>query len=101
MTAIIWEFRTLPDKAAEFEQAYGPAGDWVGLFGKSKGYRGTELFIDPVNKGRYVTLDRWDSLSAYEEFKSEHQQEYSALDRRFESCMAQELFIGSFVTATE
>jgi heme-degrading monooxygenase HmoA len=95
---IVWEFRPRPGKEREFEIAYGPGGGWATLFAQSDGFLGTELFRDPLDASRYLTLDRWVSREAFETFRRLHSQEYEALDRRFEELMSHEGALGSFET---
>lgn len=79
---LIWEFRVRPGREAEFERAYGPAGDWVRLFDSAAGYLGTELFRDPDDPRRYLTVDRWASAEAFARFREARGAEYEALDAR-------------------
>jgi len=55
---IVWEFRVKAGRKAEFEQRYGPRGDWAQLFRRSPAYRGTDLLRDTADANRYLTLDR-------------------------------------------
>jgi heme-degrading monooxygenase HmoA len=61
---------------AEFEQAYGPDGEWAAFFRDGAGYIGTELLRDVENLGRYLVIDRWESREAYQAFVEEHRPEY-------------------------
>jgi heme-degrading monooxygenase HmoA len=81
---------------AEFEQAYGPEGDWAGFFSQGEGYIGTELLRDVDEPDRYLVIDRWQSIEAYNAFVSEHQAEH--LRRSDESTFyhRQELRFGTF-----
>ena len=47
--AYIWEYTVRPERVAEFEQAYGPDGEWVRLFRRAGGYVRTELHRDRAN----------------------------------------------------
>lgn len=98
MYVIIWEFMVRPECVADFERAYGRNGDWVRFFGGEHEYEGTELLKDPENAFRYVTIDRWESASAYHAFRKKQRNEYAALDRRFQQWTTRETFIGSFTT---
>ena len=92
----MWRFEAAAGRAADFERAYGPDGDWVRLFSRSSDYRGTELLSDARHPGQYVTIDRWTSAAAFEAFKSQWKAEYQALDRRCESLTASETPLGTF-----
>lgn len=91
---ILWEYRVHPGREADFEQIYGPAGDWARLFGQAEGYQGSELLRDRKEPGRYFTLDRWASCEAFERFHREHREAYEALDRRCEGLTVSETHIG-------
>ncbi|HMK31261.1 MAG TPA: antibiotic biosynthesis monooxygenase family protein [Terriglobales bacterium] len=98
MIVIVWEFRVAEGKASEFERHYGPEGTWVRCFRKGTGYRGTELVRDTANRGRYLTLDRWESLAAYQRFKRDSAAEYESIDAELAGLSASELLVGIFET---
>jgi heme-degrading monooxygenase HmoA len=79
--AYLWEFRAKADRQAEFERHYGPEGTWVTLFRRASGYIETRLLQDRVEKLRYVTIDRWQSVEAYQAFRARYSREYEELDR--------------------
>lgn len=95
MIAIVWEFRIPIEQAEEFEQIYGPGGDWARLFRKASGYIETQLLADPEDGGRYITIDRWNSHDDFQRFISDHGDDYRALDRRCESLTTQERHLGT------
>ena len=80
----IWQYDVDPERKAEFEAAYSSDGDWARLFGRSDGYRGTELFRLVGKPLRYLTVDRFESTTAWHKFQSEHGSDYAALDRATE-----------------
>lgn len=79
---LIWEFHVREGREAEFEAAYGAGGDWARLFDSAPGYLGTELFRDPDDPRRYITIDRWASAEAFSRFREARAPEYEALDAR-------------------
>jgi 8-oxo-dGTP pyrophosphatase MutT (NUDIX family)/heme-degrading monooxygenase HmoA len=91
---LVWEFSPAAGRAAEFERAYGPDGDWARFFRRDPGYLGTELLRGAA--GRYLTLDRWRSRAAFEAFKTREAEEYAAIDRRMEALTSRETAIGAF-----
>lgn len=95
---IIWEFRARRGREGEFERVYGPGGDWANFFRSGEGYLGTELMRGVETPGRYVTIDRWTSAAAYEDFRSRNLSEYETIDRRCESLTEHEARLGSFLT---
>jgi heme-degrading monooxygenase HmoA len=80
----------------EFERAYGPEGEWAQFFREGRGYVGTELLHDVDEPDRYLVIDRWESIEAYNTFLAEHQADY--LRRSDESVFyyLQELRFGTF-----
>jgi hypothetical protein len=93
---IIWEFTAKPEARAEFENCYGPDGEWVQLFRRSKAFLRTEFFRDRHTENHYVTVDYFASEAGYVDFLREFRQEYDALDRRCESVREGEKEIGAF-----
>jgi heme-degrading monooxygenase HmoA len=92
----VWEFQVKPEKAAEFEEIYGPEGAWAQLFRRSASFLGANLLCDLETPGRYLTLDRWISRDALRHFKQIHHNEYSTLDKHCEGLTVKEVFIGDF-----
>jgi len=96
MIVIVWEFRVRPGRAAGFERAYGPNGDWARLLHHGDGYLGTELLRDREDPERYLTLDRWASAEAFASFEARYRAEYRALDAVCETLCSEERRVGSF-----
>lgn len=93
----IWEFMAKPEARLEFENLYGPDGEWVQLFRRSKAFLGTEFLHDVSAANRYVTLDYFVSQAGFDRFLRDFRQEYEALDRRSDCVRAYEREIGAFV----
>jgi heme-degrading monooxygenase HmoA len=93
---IVWRFRPLAGREGEFEDAYGPTGDWALLFRQADGYLGTELLRDSDDPREYITLDRWISRAAYETFLARFDNEYRQLDDRLEGLTEEETLLGTF-----
>ena len=94
----VWEFQVKPESAAEFERIYGPGPDglWAGLFRRSSAYLGTEFLWDTDRAGRYLTIDRWTSRDALQQFKQKYAAEYAALDKICERLTESEAKVGDF-----
>ena len=98
MYVVLWRFRPLKDREREFERAYGPSGEWAGLFQHGEGYLGTELLQRSEDHRQYLVLDRWVSRAAYEAFRARFGSEYRRLDLRLEELTEEETSLGSFET---
>ena len=82
MFTTVWEYEVGPEQRSKFIEIYGASGAWATLFRRAAGYRETILLQDVGDPERFMTLDRWDSRHAYEEFLESHQSAYQALDRK-------------------
>ena len=78
MHVILWRFRVRPGREADFEEAYGDDGTWVRFFRSGAGFIGSELMRG--TDGIYLTIDRWDSLSAQQAFREANARRYAELD---------------------
>ena len=96
MFLVLWEFDVKPGFESRFEKVYGPQGGWAQFFRNDPHYRETRLLRDPVRPGGYVTLDLWDSHDAYEQFRQQNREAYSALDHSCEAMILREKHLGSF-----
>ncbi len=72
------------------------AGSWVRLFRQAPGYLETLLLRDSSDRGRFVTVDRWESEAAYREFRREFGQQYAELDRLCGTLTTRETLVGEF-----
>jgi heme-degrading monooxygenase HmoA len=89
---IVWEYRVPAERAADFERAYGPEGDWASLFRGQAGYLGTEL-VQGDEAGVYVTIDRWTSEDDLERFMRTSRAEYARLDADLEALASTERLV--------
>ena len=74
MIALVFRYDARDPEA--FEAAYGSDGEWATFFREGQGYIGTELLHDVEEHDRYLVIDRWESIEAYNAFLAEHQAEY-------------------------
>jgi heme-degrading monooxygenase HmoA len=95
MHTVLWSYRVLPGREAEFEALYRSDGDWAGLFRRDPAYLGTELLRDTADGSHYLTIDRWHSRAAYEAFLESAAAAYAALDRRGDGLTLEETPIGA------
>ena len=96
MFTIIWKFTVAPTMKEPFERIYGPQGEWAQLFRQDSSYRGTLLLCREETPGEYLTIDRWTSEKAYDDFRRQHAAAYSALDAQCASLTGEEVLFGTF-----
>ena len=89
-------FRYEARDAAEFERVYGPEGEWAQFFRRGRGYVGSELLRDLEEPERYLVIDRWESVEAYNAFLAEHESEYVRRSEETSVYYVQELRFGTF-----
>ena len=92
----IWEYEVKDEFRAEFIEAYSSSGLWVSLFGQCKGYIKTELKQDVDHPERFLTIDYWQSQSAFSAMKRAIGDEYNKLDKQCEIYTLSENHIGFF-----
>jgi heme-degrading monooxygenase HmoA len=96
MIQIVWEFIVQPQAVARFREVYGENGDWAVLFRRYPGYGGTTLLEDTASPRRFLTIDRWESESHFDEMHRLAQQEYARLDALCEGFTISERKLGVF-----
>ena len=96
MIALVFSYEVRD--SSEFERVYGTDGEWAEFFRQGRGYIGTELLRDvearagsvvgqaddarpgdrapAARGGRYLVVDRWESVDAYNAFVAERREEY-------------------------
>ena len=94
MIALVFSYEA--SDTAEFEQVYGPDGDWAAFFRGGRGYIGTELLRDLEIAGRYLVIDRWESAEAYDAFVVANRDEYMRRVDDTAYLHQQELRFGTF-----
>ena len=94
--AIVWEFLVPEDQTTPFEAAYGPDGPWSQLFARAPGFLEVRLLRSRDQTGRYLTIDRWQSAGAFENFRKQFATEYQELDRQLEGLASSEAPLGIF-----
>jgi len=96
MIQIVWEFLARADAVADFENAYGPRGEWARLFERFPGYGGTVLLRDTADRRRFLTIDRWESRRDFLEMHAGAAEEYARLDARVSALTESEHDVGVF-----
>jgi heme-degrading monooxygenase HmoA len=93
---IAWQFQVKQDAVEKFLAAYGPEGEWVGLFRKASGFIRTELVRSEYDAHKFITVDVWESRAAYEAFRKQFALEYDALDTILQDLTLHEEKVGGF-----
>ena len=84
MYVIVWQFAVRPGCEEEFQQAYSADGDWAQFFRTGAGFVSVELLRDPRNPRMFVTIDRWNTSTDYEEFSRQNAIKYREIDEHCE-----------------
>lgn len=95
MYIVLTEFVAKEGKVAEFEDYFGSAGKRAEVLQNGEGFMSTELLRDKGAKLRYVTMDRWVSKDAYDDFGIEFESENSDLVRAGEELSSKQALIGA------
>ena len=90
----IWAYRVPPEMVDEFRRIYGTQGAWVRLFRQAPGYLDTNLYQDRNDGERYVTIDRWESDTAFRDFRARFTKEFEQLDSDGEHLTLEETPLG-------
>ncbi|MGD9842492.1 MAG: antibiotic biosynthesis monooxygenase [Steroidobacteraceae bacterium] len=94
MYRLVWEFDAQPERVADFEMVYSPAGRWATFFNLSPDYLGTELYRNTQHKHRFIAVDQWRSRTAYEAFRKNNATEYATLDEWCRQLLTHERMLG-------
>ena len=94
MIALVFRYDVRDSES--FEEFYGPNGEWARFFRQGAGYIGTELLRDIEEPDRYIVVDRWETIDAYNRFVGEHQAEYLERSDDSRTHYLQELRFGAF-----
>lgn len=97
MIVHLWEYRVPAASEAAFVAHYAADGVWVRLFRRGNGHVETRLLRDPATRGRYLTVDVWESAAAYAAFRARFGAEYAALDDACAALTTSERSLGTFV----
>ena len=84
----VWEYEVPADRVDGFVAAYGPTGDWARLFARGDGFVRTELYRSAGSPTRFITVDRWRSKAAWQEFIDRWGLAYADLDAAMEPLAA-------------
>ncbi|HTD28151.1 MAG TPA: antibiotic biosynthesis monooxygenase family protein [Xanthomonadaceae bacterium] len=97
MLIVLWEYDARPGLDDAFEQLYGAQGEWAALFREHDGFVSTEL-LRADRPHRYLSIDRWESESAYQAFLAAASARYAQIDARGDALTTDERRIGRYVT---
>jgi heme-degrading monooxygenase HmoA len=96
MFLVLWEYEVKSGSEKQFEEVYGPAGDWTRLFRTDSNYQETRFLRDLFRSNVYLTLDFWASRNSYERFLATHKAEYQCIDALGESLTTNERRLGAY-----
>ena len=96
MFVILWRFVVRPEVVDVFLQHYSDTGSWAQLFRRSPLFLGTDLIRSSDDATTFVTIDRWHSREAFEDFQREHGAEYARLDGLCEGLTLREELLGRY-----
>lgn len=82
MKVRVWRYQVAPDLREQFEREYGAEGSWATLFATAEGFVETTLYRDARSATTYVTIDRFVSQQAWQDFRTGNDVEYTALGER-------------------
>jgi hypothetical protein len=74
---IPFAYEVAPERRAEFEAVYGPAGEWARFFGSDVAY--VETTLERTGGGAYLVTDHWRSQADYERFLDRNRARYDAM----------------------
>lgn len=94
----VWTYEVKDEFMGQFKEAYKPDGEWANLFGNCSGYIKTVLLQDLDNPNLFITIDYWQSYSAYCSMKEIIALEYEYLDKQCKAYTASEDHLGIFET---
>jgi heme-degrading monooxygenase HmoA len=99
MFLILWEFEVKSGCEESFQSAYHAHGEWAQLFCRDPQFVETRLFRDFSSPNKFLTVDVWESRSAYESFQQFNRDAYSAIDENCERLTIREQHLGDFENA--
>ncbi len=92
----IWQYEVREEFLSAFVTAYGSDGARVRLFRQCPGYIGTQLTRDIQNPERFLTIDYWQSASAFSDMQRIIGKEYAELDEQCQAYTRAETHVGIF-----
>lgn len=92
---IVWEYIVREGCLERFLELYSSSGRWVQLFQRYPGFIATELLRDTSNGWRFVTIDIWESQSAYAAMKEQSRADYQVLDKLGDALTLSENCLGT------
>ena len=94
MIALVFRYEVRDPE--EFARIYGPDGEWARFFRQGTGFIGTELLHDVLEPERFLVIDRWDSIDAYNAFLVAFRDEYMRRSDEARFYDIQEFHFGTF-----
>lgn len=96
MHVVIWEFKVKTECTSDFIALCGGSGEWANWFQQSPDYIETDLLKLNETEGVFVTIDKWKSKSAYDQFYNSDPVTFNRLDQKGETYTLEENLIGAY-----
>ena len=96
MYVVIWEFKVRPECQSDFIDLCGHSGEWTQWFRKSPEYIGTDLLRSNEDVNLFLTVDKWNSKTAYDQFYNSDRDTFNRLDQKGETYTLEEKLIGAY-----
>ncbi|MGH9310493.1 MAG: hypothetical protein ACRD1U_14035 [Vicinamibacterales bacterium] len=96
MVAVVWQFETVPERSADFEQFYGADGDWTKLSRRSRSFLGSSFLKDLAWPARYLLVEYWSEMLVYEKHLADFESQVKVLEQRRQEFLVRAEPIGVF-----
>ena len=101
MFVAIWKYEVKEDSIKKFEDLYGQEGKWVKLFKENAGYLMTEFIKNMTQPYVYITIDKWETYTHYQNYLNKNKINIDKIDAEGEEFTENETKIGWFETVNE
>jgi quinol monooxygenase YgiN len=96
VVAVVWQFETVPERSADFEQFYGADGDWTKLSRRSRSFLGSSFLKDLASPARYLLVEYWSEMLVYEKHLADFESQVKVLERRRQEFLVRVEPVGVF-----
>ena len=96
MVQLVWEFIARKTKSQNSSATMRAMDTGRNCLSAALDFDGTALLRDMERRGRYLTVDSWESAGAHHAMRAEFSREYEQLDRDCEDFTERESHLGDF-----